>query len=269
MAKMKWDINGKGQGAATGEGNNYSGPNLPKGSWTAKIKRMEVTKITSNTENKGKPRLRILLEVTGMTGDKAKYNGHPIWDGLNIIPSSIPFVNGFLHALTDGSERQKRAIESAFWDEDKGPDFRRVKVEKGKNAGNTETHIIKIGKVQINSPKGETLVQVTTKPGEYKGDFKAEVTGYIPFDGKVVSDYNGADGDSDDDEDVDDGLGTEDEDDDDDDIDADDDGDEDDEDDDDSDDEDDDEDEDDDDDDEDSDDEDSEPVAAGRRNKPF
>lgn len=28
MAKMKWDINGKGQGAASGEGNNYSGPNL-------------------------------------------------------------------------------------------------------------------------------------------------------------------------------------------------------------------------------------------------
>ncbi|UOW92953.1 hypothetical protein SEA_LEOPARD_76 [Mycobacterium phage Leopard] len=268
MAKMKWDINGKGQGAATGAGNNYSGPNLPRGSWTAKIKRMEVTKIQS-AANKNKPRIRILLEVTGMTGDKAKYNGHPIWDGLNIIPSSVPFVNGFLHALTDGSERQKRAIEAAFWDEDKGPDYKRV---ENKKSGTKETHITKIGRVRIDSPNGETLVQVTTKPGEYKGDYRAEVTGYIPFDGKANS--SAADEDSDDD-DVDDGLG-DDADDDDDDIDADDadddSEDEDDEDEDDEDEDEDDEDEDDEDeDDEDEDEDDDEPVTAGsgRRSKPF
>lgn len=210
MAKMKWDINGKGKGAATGGGNNYDGPNLPKGSWTAKIKRMEVTKIQSAGANKGKPRIRILLEVTGMTGDKAKYNGHPIWDGLNIIESGVSFVNGFLHALTDGSERQNKAIESAFWDDDKGPDFKRI---DGKS-GEKETHIIKIGRVAINSPNGETLVQVTTKPDQYNGDFKAAVTGYIP----IASNATAASGDLDDadDDDTDDGLGDVDDDDDDD-----------------------------------------------------
>jgi hypothetical protein len=205
MAKMKWDINGKGVDPASGGGQGYNGPNLPKGSWTAKVKRMTVGQIQSTGPNKGKPRISVLLEVTGMKGDKAKYNGHPIWDGLNIIDSSVPFVNGFLHGLTDGSEREKRAIESAFWDEDKGPDFKRVKVEKGNRAGEVDTHIIKIGKVKIGSPNGETLVQVTTREGEWNGKFRAEVTGYIPMSRENTSgddDDDVDDEDEDDDEDL-------------------------------------------------------------------
>lgn len=184
-ARQKWDINGKGVPAMGGGQQGWNGPDLPKGSWPAKIKRMEITKIAAQGENHGKPRIRILLEVTGLKGDKAKYNGHPIWDGLNIIDGSQGFVNGFLHGLTDGSEAAKRYIESQFWDEDKGPERRRIKVEKGQRKGQIEVHIIKIGKVLINSPKGETIVQVTTRPGVVekgpnKGDYRAEVTGYIP-----------------------------------------------------------------------------------------
>ena len=204
-ARQKWDINGKGVPAMGGGQQGWSGPDLPKGSWPAKIKRMEITKIKSEGQNKGKPRIRILLEVTGLKGDKAKYNGHPIWDGLNIIEGSQGFVNGFLHGLTDGSEAAKRAIESAFWDEDKGPERRRIKVEKGPRAGEIETHITKIGKVNINSPKGETIVQVTTRPGVVekgpnKGDYRAEVTGYIPqANAKVADDEDDDDIDDDDD----------------------------------------------------------------------
>lgn len=185
VARQKWDINGKGVPAMGGGQVGWSGPDLPKGSWPAKIKRMEITKIKSEGVNHNKPRIRILLEVTGLKGDKAKYNGHPIWDGLNIIEGSVGFVNGFLHGLTDGSDAAKRAIESQFWDDDKGPERRRIKVEKGPRKGEIETHIIKIGKININSPKGETIVQVTTRPGTVergpnKGDYRAEVTGYIP-----------------------------------------------------------------------------------------
>lgn len=187
-ARQKWDINGKGVAPMGGGQQGWNGPDLPKGSWPCKIKRMEITKIKSEGQNKGKPRIRILLEVSGLKGDKAKYNGHPIWDGLNIIEGSVGFVNGFLHALTDGSEAAKRAIESEFWDEDKGPERKRVKVEKGPRQGEVETHIVKIGKVKINSPNGETMIQVTTRPGvvtvgQNKGDYRAEVTGYIPFTG--------------------------------------------------------------------------------------
>jgi hypothetical protein len=259
MAKMKWDISGKGKGAVSGEG-QYSGPLLPKGSYPAKVKRVEVVKITSNTENKNKPRLRILLEVqTAHDEDeqRRKYHGHPIWDGLNIIEGSEQFVNGFLHGLTDGSQKAKDAIESAFWDDDKGPDFKRVKNAK---TGATETHIMKIGRAVINSPKGDTIVQVVTKMGEYKGQQKPEVAGYVPFDPKANPGLtnNGAEVDEDDlgDDGVDDDLDEDqdmldaEDDDGDDDIDDDDDMD--------------------DDDDEDADDEDAdEPATAGRGKKPF
>jgi hypothetical protein len=208
MPKMKWDVDGKG--VAPGSAGGYAGPDLPKGSWPAKVKRVEVVKIGENKKegdaksaNDGKPRLRILLEVqTSHDPDRKKYHGHPIWDGLNIIKGSESFVNGFLHGLTDGSQRAKDAIESAFWDDDKGPDIKRIKVLKGKNAGKIETHIIKIGRVKIDSPKGEVMVQVTTKPGEWKGDYRAEVTGYIPFDPTTFAGpLNGAEVDEDEDDD--------------------------------------------------------------------
>jgi hypothetical protein len=266
--RQKWNINGKGKPAAQpGEGgfSKYSGPDLPKGSWPARLKRMVVGKITSNTENKGKPRISVLLEVDGLEGDNAKYNGHPIWDGLNIIESSVPFVNAFLHGLTDGSEAAKRAVEAAFWDDDKGPVIKKIKVPKGPRAGQVDTHIVKIGKYAINSPKGQIMMQVTTRAGTVevganKGDYRCEITGYIPQestsagddeDGIDVEDEDEDDLIADVDDDEDDDIDDED-----DDIDV----------------EDDDIDEDEDDDDEDDEDEDEdedEPVTAGRGKKPF
>lgn len=271
MAKMKWDINGKGVPAAEGgEFTGYNGPDLPKGSWPAKVKRMEVQKIVSNTENKGKPRIRVLLEVQTIhlaDETKHKYHGHPVWDGLNIITSSMPFVNAFLHGLTDGSAAANRAIEAAFWDQNKGPDFKRIKLEKGPRAGEVETHITKIGNVSIDSPKGEKMVQVTTRVGKNNktGEFQAEVTGYIPFDGENPNAPSDSDDDDmgDDDIDGDDMLDDEDDDDEDDededeDVDPDDD-----------DESEDDDSNDDDEDDVDEDDAENEPVTAGRKGKPF
>ena len=198
MERMKWNINGKGVDPAAGNANGYNGPDLPKGSWPCRIKRMTVGSISQTSkikENRGQPRISVLLEVHGLTGEKAKYNGAPIWDGLNVIKSSLPFVNAFLHALTDGKESSKNAIEAAFWDDDKGPVFKRVKVTKGARSGQIDTHIIKIGRVNINSPEGETMIQVTTRAGEdQKGNYRPEVSGYIPFVGPKSS------GDDDDDE---------------------------------------------------------------------
>jgi hypothetical protein len=188
--KLKWDISGKGvkpKQPGEGGGNNYEGPNLVKGSYPAKIKRMEVTKITSNTVNKGKPRIRILLEVqTDKIKGKEQYHGAPVWDGLNIIESGKPYVNAFLHALTDGSEKSKRAIEAVFWDEDKGADFKKV---RNKKSDEIEVHITKIGRLQINSPNGEKMIQIVTRPGEdNKGNFRPEVAEYLPYTGAGVDD---------------------------------------------------------------------------------
>lgn len=189
--KVKWDINGKGVDPASGDF-GYKGPNLPKGSYIAKVKRATLSEIKSEGANKGKPRISVLLEVVGgaetdgkpaLTASEFKYMGAPVWDGLNIIDSSVPFVNAFLHALTDGSDKGKRDVEHAFWDMDKV--IRRVKVEKGPRAGTVDKHLISFGKYKLNSPNGEVLVQITTKAGaDLKGNYRPEVTGYLPYDGE-------------------------------------------------------------------------------------
>lgn len=175
MPKVKWDINGTGVAPA---GMGYAGPDLPKGSYTAKVKRMTLDKIKSQGENHGKPRISVLLEICGPES-QSKYFGAPVWDGLNIIDSSIPFVNAFLHGLTTGSEQAKHEVESAFWPPN-GPIAKRESSSAGKEA----VHIKKIGKYNINSPVGETLVQIVTKAGsDLQGNYRPEVSQYLPYTG--------------------------------------------------------------------------------------
>jgi len=201
VPKMKWGITGKGVPPAKPGGLGYDGPDLPKGSWPAKIKRMEITRIQSTSSgNQGKPRIRILLEVqTANLKGKEEFHGCPVWDGLNIIDSSQGFVNTFLHALTDGSQRARNAIESVFWDEDKGPDYRRVENKRGEK----EEHIIKIGRVAINSPEGETMVQITTRPGvDNNGNYRPEITGYYPYQTQTLEVVESQEDSDDDDDDM-------------------------------------------------------------------
>lgn len=192
--KAKWDINGKGAAPKqAGEGGftRYEGPNLPKGSWPAKVKRMEVKKIQAQGPNHGKPRISILLEVqTNHLKDEAKhkYHGAPVWDGLNIIEGSEGFVNGFLHALTDGSPAAKKAVESAFWDDDKGPDKKVITIQGGPREGQKETHLTKIGKYVISSPNGEHMIQITTRAGKnLDGDYAPQVASFISYKGPQPS----------------------------------------------------------------------------------
>ena len=173
--KIKFDVDGRGDDAATGMG--YSGPNLVKGVYIFKVKRMTMGEIKAAGANHGKPRISILLELVGPES-AAQYKGHPVWDGLNIIKSSTGFVNAFLHALTDGSKAEKDAVETAFWSD--GP-----KAEKETNKrGDEEIHIKQIGKYKINSPKGELLIQAVASPDQdLKGNFRAKVSEYVPFTG--------------------------------------------------------------------------------------
>lgn len=177
MPRVKWDIDGKGV-SPSGGGMGYTGPDLPKGSYVAKVKRMTLGRIKSQGANHGKPRISVLLEICGPERAK-EYFGAPVWDGLNIIDSSLPFVNAFLHGLTDGSEREKKAVEAAFWP----PNGPMTKKEANK-AGEDVVHITKIGKYAINSPSGECLVQVTIRPGKtLDGSYRPEISGYLPYEG--------------------------------------------------------------------------------------
>jgi hypothetical protein len=183
--KLKWDITGKGDEAWGAGMTQYEGPVPPKGSYVAKIKRMTVGAIKSQGDNHGKPRISVLLEVVGGAGSEGlgdpnyTYYGAPIWDGLNIIKTQTPKVNAFLHALTDGSDEAKRAVETAFWPPN-GPDARK----ESRRDGSEDIHIKAIGKYQIGSPAGEHLVRIITKMGaDLQGDPRAEVNQYLPYKG--------------------------------------------------------------------------------------
>jgi hypothetical protein len=211
--KVKWDISGKGDEAWGSDFQTYDGEVPPKGSYVAKVKRMTLGTIKKEGENKGKPRISVLVELVGGQGasglgDKEwKYLGAPIWDGLNIIKAQTGRVNGFLHALTDGSESAKRAVETAFWPPN-GP--KAEKVERKGQAGGSDVHITQIGKYNIGSPDGECLVRVTTKMGkDLDGNPRAEIQSYIPYDGPKPGYANGTNGAGDytpDAEDADDGI---------------------------------------------------------------
>jgi hypothetical protein len=194
--KVKWDITGKGDEAWGSDFQTYNGPVPPKGSYVAKVKRMTLGAIRKEGENKGKPRISVLLELVGGQGanglnDKEwQYLGAPIWDGLNIIKAQTGRVNGFLHALTDGSEAAKRAVETAFWPP-QGP--KAEKIERKGEAGGSDVHITQIGKYNIGSPDGECLVRVTTKMSkDLDGNPRAEIQSYIPYDGPKPGYANGA-----------------------------------------------------------------------------
>ena len=183
--KLKWEISGKGE-EAWGEGiTQYTGEVPPKGSYVVKIKRMTVGQIKKEGDNKGKPRISILLEIvggagsTGLKDSNYKYYGAPIWESLNIIKSQAGKVNGFLHALTDGSPEAKAAVETAFWPPN-GPD---AKKETRRNGGE-DIHNKKIGKYSIESPSGEHIVRIVTKMGkDLEGNPRAEVSQFLPYTG--------------------------------------------------------------------------------------
>jgi hypothetical protein len=183
--KLKWEVSGKGDEAWGSDYSQYEGPTPPKGSYVARVKRITVDKIKAKSENYGKPRLNVLLELVGGSTSNGlddpnwEYLGAPIWDGLNIIKSGTGRVNAFLHALTDGSDAAKRAVETAFWPPN-GPD---AKAEDRRDGGK-DVHIKKIGGYLIGSPNGQHLVRVVTKMGtNLEGVPRAEVNNYLPYTG--------------------------------------------------------------------------------------
>jgi hypothetical protein len=146
---------------------------------------MTVGAIKSQGDNHGKPRIAILLEIVGGAGAEGvrdssyTYYGAPIWDGLNIIKTQTPKVNAFLHALTDGSEEAKRAVETAFWPPN-GPDAKK----EPRRDGAEEIHIKAIGKYPIQSPNGEYLVRIITKMDQdLQLQPRAAVNQYLPYKG--------------------------------------------------------------------------------------
>lgn len=148
MPKFDLGINGKDQGAAEGR-EAWSGELPPTGSYEGVLQVVSTDVITGeDSEYKGEAKLRIGVQLRNTPGKK--FDGYLAWGNLNLIDPSIPFVNQFLIALTDGSDEQFTKIKAAFYD-------------GGIRVDDREKHITDIGAWKINSPKGELPIKVALK----------------------------------------------------------------------------------------------------------
>ena len=177
MPKFNLDINGIGAGAAEGR-ETYSGE-LPKtGTYEGTLKIITVGTIGAQAQNAGKPKLSVGVELKNTPN--GAYDGYVAWGNLNLIDSSIPFVNQFLWCLTNGSESEKTAIEKAFYDGG-------IVVDERKK------HVLKIGKFKIESPEGTTPIRVSlSNRGFYNEDTKqttqtVRIESYLPGGGAKSS----------------------------------------------------------------------------------
>lgn len=154
MPKFSLDINGVSAGAAEGR-EAWAGEVPPTGTYKGILKVVQIKEISQDAKveaNRGKPKLNIGVELTDCSDPK--FNGYLTWNNLNLVDSSIPYINQFLLALTDGSDSQFEAIKKAFY--------------AGFVTDDRKQHVTAIGKWKINSPEGTIPVLVSCKKRGYK-----------------------------------------------------------------------------------------------------
>jgi hypothetical protein len=154
MPKFSLDINGVGAGAAEGRA-GWSGDLPPTGAYQGKLKIVTVGAISQaakNPANRGKPKFNVGVEL--FDTPEGKYDGFMAWGSLNLIDSGVPYINQFLHALTDGSEKSIAAMETAFY-------------KDGPIVDNDQKHVMKIGSLKVDSPNGDLPIKVSIKKSSY------------------------------------------------------------------------------------------------------
>ena len=145
----------------------YKGELPPNGAYEAILKVVKVGKIGSGND-KGKNRLQIVAILDDP--DHPEFNGCPVFDNKNLTEQGVPYVNQFLEALTDGSDAAKKAILKAFW-------------KTGPIVDDAKEHILKIGRTQVNSPKGTIRVTVGTKLNTWQGNTSVKAQQWMLADG--------------------------------------------------------------------------------------
>lgn len=168
MATFKTGIKVSDKGAAEGR-KAWEGELPPSGSYDGILRTVTIKYITSEeSKNKGKPKLLIGVELTNTRN--GEFDGYMAWhSGLNLIDGSEAYVNQWLLALTDGSDKQFNQIKAAF--------------DKGFATDERKKHVLKIGRWNINSPKGELPIKVSLK----KEPFYNERTKQSGYSTKIVS----------------------------------------------------------------------------------
>lgn len=189
MPKMQLRMSGVGAGTPDRRYETYSGPPLVGGTYVVKLKRMVHKQIgykdgkrnpQYNGNNLGADRFELVMEVVGPE-HHSQFIGAPIFDGLNVIDGfGAQMCNEFLHAIAGATtQAQRAAAEKAFYETE-------LVYENVDFQGNKTTHIKKIGKLNINSPKGELLLRVVVRPDTKSDRPRVQVSQYLPYDGEGV-----------------------------------------------------------------------------------
>lgn len=174
MPKFNLDINGVGAGAAEGR-EQWSGEAPPTGTYEGVLKVMSVGVIANQSSaNYGKTKFSIGVEFNSKDPNYRKYNGFIAWGNLNMIDSSVPYINQFLHTLTNGSESEKTEIEKAFYGGG-------IVVDERKK------HVTKIGKWNIGSPEGGLPIRVSVSSKPFYNETTKQTTQQVRVESYLFS----------------------------------------------------------------------------------
>lgn len=168
MPKINFGIADAADVAAAGGYEVYKGELPPNGAYEATLKVVKVGKIGSGPD-KGKNRLTITAIIED--DEYPDFEGCPAFGNLNLTDQGVPYINQFLESLTDGSETAKKAIRTAFW-------------KTGPIVDDAKEHILRIGKTQVNSPKGEIRVLIGTKLNTYQGATMVRIQQWMLSEGE-------------------------------------------------------------------------------------
>lgn len=178
MGRVKFGVDGVGEETA----GFYDGPPPVPGTYTGKVKRMELSKTGPTSNKPGSPLIKMVVEITGPKDNK--FIGAGIWHNLNPTKESAGFVNNFLNALAGPSEAAQLKMQKDFWNE-------------GPLLDKSGVHFLKIGQTKIDSPEGEREVAFVVKKKTYKGETGAAISRFLIKKGES----GGLNGDTDDDAD--------------------------------------------------------------------
>lgn len=108
MVRMKPSFDGSDE-TERPEGMFYDGPPPRPGMYTGVVEKLGLAKIGSG-DNKGQDRLALLVRIT-----EGPFEGAGVFHSLNMTKQGGYYVNQFLWAMTNGTQRQKDAIRKMFW----------------------------------------------------------------------------------------------------------------------------------------------------------
>lgn len=162
MVRMKPSFDGSEE-TTRPEGMFYDGPPPKPGRYTGVVEKLGLAKIGSG-DNKGQDRLALLVRITG-----GEYDGAGVFHSLNMTKQGGYFVNQFLWAMTDGSQRQRDAIRKMFWH--KGYDV-------SKETDGKMGHPITVIGAKFN-PIGKKVVFVTLRDHDLEGNERAKIARFL------------------------------------------------------------------------------------------